>query len=298
MSNTADPAFREVKERPGPRVPTSDLLRLDGRTIVVTGAAGFLGLEVAGAILEVGGDVISMDIVSSPPAEPWKQLQETAKKHGRKIQYFRVDVTDPDSISDTFSTLGAELAHPIRGLVAAAGVSENGPAHEFSVERFRRLIDINVVGTFSVAKAVALEMKKADVGGSMVLVASMSGTVANKGVDTAAYNTSKSGVLQLGRSLAAEWGSRKGMPLIRVNTLSPGYIRTAATAEALKMPGMETQWTGDNMLYRLSTVDEFRGPVLFLLSEASSFITGADLRVDGGHCACADEQLLLLLLHS
>ena len=73
--------------------------------------------------------------------------------------------------------------------------------------------------------------------------------------------------------MAAEWGSRKGMPLIRVNTLSPGYIRTAATAEALKKPGMETQWTGDNMLYRLSTIDEFRGPVLFLLSDASSFMT-------------------------
>lgn len=104
-------------------------------------------------------------------------------------------------------------------------------------------------------------------------------------MDTAAYNTSKSGVLQLARSLAAEWGSRKGMPLIRVNTLSPGYIRTPATAEALKKPGMENQWVGDNMLYRLSLVDEFRGPVLFLLSDASSFMTAADLRVDGGHCA-------------
>lgn len=75
------------------------------------------------------------------------------------------------------------------------------------------------------------------------------------------------------------------MPLIRVNTLSPGYIRTAATAESLQRPGMENQWVGDNMLYRLSTADEFRGPVLFLLSDASSFMTAAGLRVDGGHCA-------------
>ena len=66
-----------------------------------------------------------------------------------------------------------------------------------------------------------------------------------QGVDTAAYNASKAGILQLARSLAAEWGSRIGMPLIRVNTLSPGYIRTPATAEALKKPGMENQWTGD-----------------------------------------------------
>ena len=75
------------------------------------------------------------------------------------------------------------------------------------------------------------------------------------------------------------------MPLIRVNTLSPGYIRTAATEGALKKPGMEAQWTGDSMLYRLSLVDEFRGPVLFLLSDASSYMTASDLRVDGGHCS-------------
>ncbi|KAF0324336.1 short chain dehydrogenase reductase family [Colletotrichum asianum] len=146
-------------------------------------------------------------------------------------------------------------------------------------------MEINVTGTFAVAQAVALEMRKANVDGSMVLTASMSGSVANKGVDTAAYNSSKSAVLQLGRSLAAEWGSRKGMPLIRVNTLSPGYIQNPATEEALRKPGMKAQWTGDNMLYRLSLVDEFRGPILFLLGDASSFMTGADLRVDGGHCA-------------
>ncbi len=75
------------------------------------------------------------------------------------------------------------------------------------------------------------------------------------------------------------------MPLIRVNSLSPGYIRTPATTESLSKPGMESQWTGDNMLYRLSLVDEYRGPVLFLLSDASGFMTAADLRVDGGHCA-------------
>jgi NAD(P)-dependent dehydrogenase (short-subunit alcohol dehydrogenase family) len=89
----------------------------------------------------------------------------------------------------------------------------------------------------------------------------------------------------MGRSLAAEWGGRVGMPLIRVNTLSPGYIRTAATVETLAVPGIEELWCGGNMMNRLSTADEFRGPVLYLLSDASSFMTGADLRVDGGHCA-------------
>lgn len=158
-------------------------------------------------------------------------------------------------------------------------------AVEMPVATFRKLFHINTIGTFAIAQAVAKEMCRTGETGSMVFVASMSGYRANKGVDTAAYNSSKAAVHQLARSLAAEWGSRKGMPLIRVNSLSPGYIRTAATAEALEVPGMENQWVSDNMLNRLSTVDEFRAPMLFLLSDGSSFMTGADLRVDGGHCA-------------
>ncbi|OHF04027.1 D-arabinitol 2-dehydrogenase [Colletotrichum orchidophilum] len=286
MSNTADPSFREVKARQGgPTTRTADLFRLDGRTIIITGGAGYLGIEVAQAVLEAGGNPVCLDIVTSPPSEPWNQLEKLASKSGQQLLYHRLDVTNENSITTVFKELVPTLHYPIRGLVACAGVSDNDPAHEFSIERFRRLMEINVTGTFAAAQAVALEMSKADVDGSMVLVASMSGTNVNKGVDTAAYNSSKSAILQLARSLAAEWGSRKGMPLIRVNSLSPGYIRTPATAEALLKPGMENQWTGDNMLYRLSAVDEFRGPVLFLLGDASSFMTAADLRVDGGHCA-------------
>lgn len=85
--------------------------------------------------------------------------------------------------------------------------------------------------------------------------------------------------------MAAEWGGRVGIPLIRVNTISPGYIRTPALQVALDRPGLEEQVVGDHMLYRLSTVDEYRAPVLFLLGDGSSFVTGTDLRVDGGYCA-------------
>ncbi|KAK2772655.1 short chain dehydrogenase reductase family [Colletotrichum kahawae] len=268
MSNTADPSFREVKARQGgPTTRAADLFRLDGRTIIITGGAGYLGVEVAQAVLEAGGNPVCLDIVTSPPSEPWNQLEKLASKFGLQLSYYHLDVTNENSITTVFKQLAPTLKYSIRGLVACAGVSDNGPAHEFSIERFRRLMEINVTGTFAAAQAVALEMKKAN------------------GVDTAAYNSSKSAILQLARSLAAEWGSRKGMPLIRVNSLSPGYIRTPATAEALQKPGMENQWTGDNMLYRLSSVDEFRGPLLFLLGDASSFMTAADLRVDGGHCA-------------
>lgn len=161
---------------------------------------------------------------------------------------------------------------------------------------FQKVMDVNITGTFIAARIVAREILKQPPdaagnygGASIVLIASMSGTNVNRGVDTTAYNSSKSAVLQMARSLAAEWGTKNGMvgerPVIRVNSLSPGYIRTAATEETLREPGMEELWSGGNMLGRLSAAEEFQAPVLFLLGEGSGFMTGADLRVDGGHCA-------------
>jgi NAD(P)-dependent dehydrogenase (short-subunit alcohol dehydrogenase family) len=106
---------------------------------------------------------------------------------------------------------------------------------------------------------------------------------AHQGVDTAAYNSSKSALVQLARSLAAAWGCSPKYPLIRVNTLSPGYIPTPMTEGALKESNRRAEWSGDNMMNRLSTIEEMRGPILYLLSDASSFMTAADLVVDGGH---------------
>ena len=101
-------------------------------------------------------------------------------------------------------------------------------------------------------------------------------------VDTSAYNASKAGVIQLARNLAAEWGEHG----IRVNTISPGYIVTAMTAGLFDaFPERRTDWPNANMLGRLSYPNEYRGAAVFLLSDASSFMTGADLRIDGGHCA-------------
>lgn len=286
--NVHDPKYREAKAPQGnASASVTDLFRLNDRTVVVTGASGFLGVQVSTAILESGGDVVGLDIVESPPAQVWGPVEETAKKHGRKLLYYACNVCDEAAVAAVFEKMAAAIEQPIRGLVACAGRSIPGPATEFSSSDFRSVVDLNLAGTFLVAQATARAVQKApsQASASFVLVASMSGYVSNKGTNTAAYCASKAAVHQLGRSLAAEWGSRPGIPLIRVNTLSPGYIRTVATAAALARPGLEAQWTGDNMLFRLSTADEFRAPVVYMLSDGSSFMTGADLRVDGGHCA-------------
>lgn len=89
----------------------------------------------------------------------------------------------------------------------------------------------------------------------------------------------------MARSLAAEWGGRVGCPLIRVNSISPGYIKTRMTMDSLQEPNREEEWSADNMMNRLSYADEYRGPAMFLLGDSSSFVTGSDIRVDGGHTA-------------
>lgn len=106
----------------------------------------------------------------------------------------------------------------------------------------------------------------------------------SQGLTCSAYNTSKAAVQQLCRSLAQEWGKYG----IRVNTLSPGYIMTDMTNQLLQAePEVEKTWMAGALLGRLSIPVEFKAPAVFLLSEGSSFMTGADLRVDGGHCASA-----------
>ena len=156
------------------------------------------------------------------------------------------------------------------------------------------------------AQAVAKEMIRWERGGSIILIGSMSGTVANRvrylclcpppkylcpaltsnlaaqGLACPAYNTSKAGVLQLARSLAAEWGQYG----IRVNTISPGYIVTAMV-EALfeQYPDRKRDWPTHNMLGKLSLPHEYRGAAVFLISDASSFMTASDMKIDGGHTA-------------
>lgn len=107
-------------------------------------------------------------------------MEKCAQTFNRTLIYYQCDVTDAEEVSKVFATFVPRLRYPIKGLVACAGVSDNAPAVDFPVESFRRLLDINVTGTFLVARAVAREMIQAKVSGSVVLVASMSGYVSNK----------------------------------------------------------------------------------------------------------------------
>ncbi|KAM0665731.1 hypothetical protein ACQRIU_005992 [Beauveria bassiana] len=131
-------------------------------------------------------------------------------------------------------------------------------------------------------------MKHKTRGASICMVASMSGLVANKGMRSPVYNSSKAAVIQLARSLAMEWSPLRedGSGGIRVNCLSPGHIETPMVLELFaKDPGMKKKWIAENMMGRLATTGELKGAALFLMSSASSFMTGNNLVIDGGHTA-------------
>ncbi|WWD02650.1 hypothetical protein V865_000690 [Kwoniella europaea PYCC6329] len=264
-------------------IPTTQLFSLANQGVIVTGGARGLGLCIATSLLESSAaQVYCVDILPSPSEEEWAVAEHTAKRFGGKIEYRRLDITDEDAVSRIFSDIYDTCQYPITGFFGAAGIQQMIPALDYPINDFRRLMEVNVTGTFITVQAAAREMKKRGVRGSIVITASMSASIANKGLTCLAYNTSKSALLQMCRSAAAEWGAYG----IRVNTLSPGYIRTAMTDGLLaQQEGLEAEWLSGSMLHRLSTPDEYRGPVLFLLSTASSFITGADLLVDGGHTA-------------
>ncbi|KAL3487440.1 hypothetical protein BJX62DRAFT_213626 [Aspergillus germanicus] len=254
---------------------------LAGKVVLVSGAARGLGLTQAEALLEAGARVYALDRLEEPSPE-FFNIQKRAKEElGTDFQYRRIDVRDTELLHSTVEAI-ANAEGRMDGLVAAAGIQQETPALEYTSQDANRMFEVNVTGVMMTAQAVAKQMIRFGNGGSIALIASMSGTIANRGLICSAYNASKAAVIQLARNLAAEWGQYN----IRVNTISPGYIVTAMVEQLfIQFPERREEWPKHNMLGRLSSPEEYRGAAVFLLSDASSFMTGSDLRMDGGHAA-------------
>ncbi|KUL82679.1 hypothetical protein ZTR_09438 [Talaromyces verruculosus] len=253
---------------------------LTDKVVCVSGAGRGLGLVQAEALLEAGAIVYALDRLPEP-SEDFARIQTKASTLGTKIEYRRIDVRDTELLNTVIEEI-ANVEGRMDGLIAAAGIQQETPALEYMAKDANTMMEVNVTGVFMTAQAVAKQMIRFGNGGSIVMIASMSGTIANKGLICPAYNASKAAVIQLGRNLAAEWGQYN----IRVNTISPGYIVTQMVENLfVQFPERREEWPKQNMLGRLSRPEEYRGAAVFLISDASSFMTGSDLRMDGGHAA-------------
>lgn len=187
-----------------------------------------------------------------------------------KVTAHYADVSDPDSVNNAISQV-IESHGKIDHLVTSAGFTENFDAIEYPFDRVKKLWGVNVDGTYLFATGVAKHLMQRKSKGSMVFIGSMSGKIVNVPQPQAPYNAAKAAVRHLGASLAVEWAHAG----IRVNTISPGYMLTALTQKILdEKPDLAQKWTSLIPQGAMGRPEDLMGPVTFLLSDASSYMTG------------------------
>jgi NAD(P)-dependent dehydrogenase (short-subunit alcohol dehydrogenase family) len=243
-------------------------LSLQDRVAVVTGGGGGIGLEIGRALGAAGADVVAAEINA-----------ETGEAAAEELGggFVPTDVTDPDSVGGMVRTVVNEHGR-IDVLVNNAGIAQNVPAEEMSDEEWRRMLSINLDGVFWCCREAGRVMLERG-SGAIVNIASMSGMVSNHPQPQAHYNASKAGVIMLTRSLAGEWASRG----VRVNSISPGYVRTPLTELGMSNPEWRDVWLSSTPMGRIAEPREIAPAVVFLASDASSYATGTNLVVDGGY---------------
>lgn len=246
---------------------------LDGAALV-TGAASGIGRAIAVGLAQFGADVALFDL----PGSALEEVRAEVEGFGRRALTIVGDVTVAEDIDRAVERVETELGS-LRYAVNSAGIANAAPAAEMTREQWQRVYDIDVTGVFLSCQSEGRAMMRSG-GGSIVNIASMSGTMAHRGLTQVHYNSAKAAVKHLSRSLAVEWAPSG----IRVNSLSPGYTWTPMN----KRPEVATQvveFAREVPLARLAEPEEMAGPAVFLLSSAASYCTGQDLLVDGGYTA-------------
>ncbi|KAL2757813.1 hypothetical protein ACRALDRAFT_1061103 [Sodiomyces alcalophilus JCM 7366] len=265
--------------------PTLASFSLEDTVTVVTGGARGLGLVMGQGIAYSGGDLAIADMNLEEAELQAKNLIEAFRKENPeadklpRVTAHHADVSDPESIDTCIAGILAKHGR-IDNLVTSAGFTENFDAVNYPIDRMRKLWAVNVDGTYLFAVGVAKHLMERKAPGSMVFIGSMSGAIVNVPQPQAPYNAAKAGVRHLAASLAVEWAHCG----IRVNCISPGYMLTALTQKILDdNPDLKKKWTSLIPQGKMGQPKDLMGPVTFLLSDASQYVTGADLRVDGGY---------------
>ena len=245
-----------------------DSFGLDGKVAIVTGASSGLGVAFATGLAEAGADVA----ICARRVERLEETRQRVEQIGRRCLAVPADVAKPEDcdrvVAETVEQLGK-----VDVLINNAGIGTAAPATREPPDEFRKVIDINLNGSYFMAQACGRAMKD---GGSIVNIGSVLGST-TAFLPQAAYASSKAAIIGLTRDLAQQWTGRKG---IRVNALAPGFFES-------EMTDQYPDGYLDQMMFRVPAgrkgeAHELVAAAIFLASDASSYVTGALLPVDGG----------------
>ncbi len=247
-----------------------DSFRLDGKVAVVTGASGGLGERFARVLTDAGARVVLA-------ARRMDRLEQLAAQLPGSLAV-ACDLSRPDELERPV-TRAIEQYGRIDIVVNNAAMESSAPAVDEDVDRFRQVLEVNLVAPFVLARTAARDMLARGEGGSIINIASILGLVGVGRIPQAAYTASKGGLVNLTRELSAQW-SQHG---VRVNAIAPGFFPSELTTTRILADDRGRNWVNRHTpMGRPGAVHELDGALLFLASEASTYVTGTTLSVDGG----------------
>jgi len=250
-----------------------DKFSLEGQVGIVTGGGQGLGKTFCHAFADAGADIVVAEI--NPETGP-VTAREIASK-GRRSLFIETDVSDQGSVDRMVAQVLAKFGK-IDFLMNNAGIVQHLEAENIQAADWRRVLDVNLTGVFFCCQAVGRHMIERR-GGRIINIASMSGLIVNFPQSQSSYNASKAAVIHLTKSLASEWAPYN----IRVNAMAPGYMNTAMARPFFDDPEYGGVWIKAIPMKRPGEPEELGPVAVFLASEASSYVTGTTIVVDGGY---------------